>query len=135
MYTPSYTVCGHPIPATHHKTGVARCQPCQTIWLRSQHLPSLPCARPARLGAALGVSRQRAHQLMNRDKDRARNAVTRALKRGTLTRPFWCVRCKAGNVRIEAHHPDYQDRLNVVWLCPKCHMVVHPHFRRTGVPS
>ena len=27
--------------------------------------------------------------------------------------------------RVESHHPDYKDKLEVVWLCPSCHRLLH----------
>jgi hypothetical protein len=49
---------------------------------------------------------------------RARNAVRRAIKRGTLKRQP-CVKC--GAIKAEAHHPDYQKRWLIIWLCKPCH--------------
>lgn len=38
-----------------------------------------------------------------------------------------CSRCgKSGEEqRIELHHPNYDEPLEVVWLCKSCHMEVH----------
>lgn len=47
-----------------------------------------------------------------------RNAiVSRKLIRGN------CVKC--GEIKTEAHHVDYFNPLNVVWLCPSCHRKEH----------
>lgn len=51
-----------------------------------------------------------------------------AIATGRLRRPKRCQECgknpgtkKNGDVRVEAHHVDYSDHLNVRWLCDACH--------------
>lgn len=82
---------------------------------------------PTKLAKLLGVSRQRAHQLLNMDAHKARAAVAHAIQAGRLTRPDACERCKAASTDLEAHHWDYREELDVRWLCPPCHSIVHPH--------
>ena len=90
---------------------------------------------PTALAKVLGVSRQRAHQILNREKHRARNTVAKALKRGVITKPLVCERCGGNDLSLEAHHPDYSQPLLVNWLCLACHLVVHPHpYRATSKP-
>lgn len=67
------------------------------------------------------------------NKDRARAAVARALRRGDLIRPDVCSRCsKAGTTSdgrafIHAHHhKGYDNPLDIIWLCPACHFVEDP---------
>jgi hypothetical protein len=60
----------------------------------------------------------------------AQNAVSNAIKAGTLTRPDECERCgkPGGEGRgkvIEAHHADYGKPLDVEWLCRGCHKAEH----------
>jgi len=56
-------------------------------------------------------------------KRRAANiAVTNAVRNGKLKK-IPCFECGATNV--EAHHPDYDQPLDVVWLCVKHHKEVH----------
>lgn len=52
----------------------------------------------------------------------AGNAVSAAIRDGTLVRPHRCEWC-GKECKPEAHHPSYaeEDWLNVVWLCKKCH--------------
>lgn len=85
---------------------------------------------PTRLAKLLGVSRQRAHQLLNRQAHTARLAVQQALKAGTLIKSEFCERCGAGSDHIEAHHWDYHEELDVRWVCPKCHTEIHCNIRR-----
>lgn len=82
---------------------------------------------PARLARLLGVTRQRAFQLLNREAENARRILTAAVKRGEITPPKACERCSEKKKRLEAHHWDYREPLDVKWLCPPCHAVVHPH--------
>lgn len=57
-------------------------------------------------------------------RERARDAINNAIQRGKISRPKSCERC--GVVcRTHGHHPDYLKRLEVIWLCPKCHVAVH----------
>ena len=51
---------------------------------------------------------------------RARNAVRNALKKGTLVKGV-CEVC--GSCDTEAHHDDYEKRLDVRWLCSLHHGV------------
>jgi hypothetical protein len=57
-----------------------------------------------------------------RDKNRARSAVSWALKKGTLTRQP-CEVC--GAEKTDAHHDNYDEPLGVRWLCRKHHRGVH----------
>jgi hypothetical protein len=78
------------------------------------------------LARELGVSRQRVNQVMRKEAHLARNAVASALRRGKITVPDRCERCKLEK-SLQAHHPDYSKPLDVQWLCVPCHNLVHPH--------
>jgi len=65
-----------------------------------------------------------------RMKHEARWQVSRAIESGKLNRQP-CEKC--GNVKSEAHHPDYSKPLEVVWLCKKHHC--EEHARAKGVQS
>lgn len=70
------------------------------------------------------------------EKTRAQNAVSYALRAGTLTRGP-CAVCKT-TVDICAHHEDYSKPLEVQWLCRPCHIRHHgPQLWRgtRGAPS
>lgn len=57
---------------------------------------------------------------------KARKAISKALHFGRIVRqPCWC----CGAIEVEAHHPDYDARLDVVWLCHEHHVQVHAEFR------
>lgn len=59
--------------------------------------------------------------------DRAHNITEQAIARGILARPARCGTCgsesvfKDGRAGIQAHHPDYNKPLDVMWLCQPCH--------------
>ncbi len=60
-----------------------------------------------------------------RQQERARNKLTTAIARGTITRPSGCSECgKTG--KVEGHHFDYRKALDVEWLCRQCHAKRHP---------
>lgn len=50
--------------------------------------------------------------------------VQLALKFGILVRPNHCEKC-GKDVFTEAHHPDYNKPLEVIWLCKQCHENEH----------
>lgn len=85
---------------------------------------------PTKLAHIMGVSRQRAEQILHPEKYRARNAVKYALASGKLIRDAVCCKCLRPHDHLEAHHSDYQRQLDVQWLCRVCHNLVHPHPRR-----
>ena len=60
----------------------------------------------------------------NPKKRRAHGAVQTALRNGSLEKPDSCESCGAGS-KLEAHHHDYSQPLEVTWLCSPCHKAVH----------
>lgn len=50
----------------------------------------------------------------------ARRALNAAVRRGELVRPDRCSRCGEPG-KIQGHHPDHSQPLEVIWLCPVCH--------------
>jgi|SRR5882724_1115912 len=58
----------------------------------------------------------------NPHKKAAHNAVAYALRRGTLQR-MQCQCC--GDPKTHAHHSDYAKRLDLEWLCDRCHKKEH----------
>lgn len=66
----------------------------------------------------------------NKYRDRARSKVARAVKSGKLV-PRPCTHC--GDIRVQAHHRDYDKPLDVVWCCFKCHREIeHGHKMEVG---
>lgn len=87
---------------------------------------------PTKLAKILGVTRQRAHQLLNKEAHLARIAVKNALATGRLFKPAACERCFKETSDLEAHHWDYHEKLDVRWLCVPCHCIIHQQIRRTN---
>lgn len=84
---------------------------------------------PTLLGRALGVSRQRAEQLLHHDRHRARAILSKTIATGVIQRPLLCSRCGIEEPHLNAHHSDYTKPLEVDWLCLICHKA---HHRKDG---
>lgn len=67
-------------------------------------------------------------------KEAARRAVHEAIRLGRLTRPSVCEACQAPGP-THAHHHDYSLPLDVAFLCPTCHLLVHGKQPRTIDPA
>lgn len=65
---------------------------------------------------------QRAYRARSREKVRARYAVAKAIRQGTLT-SMPCEVC--GEAATHAHHDDYSKPLDVRWLCLQHHWDEH----------
>lgn len=52
----------------------------------------------------------------------ARSYTHEYIKRGKIKRNA-CVKC--GNEQAEVHHSDYTKPLEIIWLCRKCHILIH----------
>lgn len=60
-------------------------------------------------------------------RDIAHRSVLKAIREGRLTRQP-CQEC--GTAPAEAHHPDYSQPLDVLWLCGACHGITHDYLRQ-----
>lgn len=68
------------------------------------------------------------------ERRKAGNAVTRAVRNGTLLRPTVCSKCRKRPERgiVQAHHhKGYDKPLVVQWLCVQCHADAHRLRRAT----
>lgn len=52
------------------------------------------------------------------------------IQKGSIEKTNYCSNCKKHSSFIHAHHPDYNDYLTVIWLCPSCHELLHNHIRK-----
>jgi hypothetical protein len=68
------------------------------------------------------ITRTRRHQIPGYQA--CHNAITRAIKNGTMVRSNTCQICSKQG-KTEAHHNNYLEKLNVLWLCPCCHKAYH----------
>jgi hypothetical protein len=71
------------------------------------------------------TSRQREWQLKHPEQPLAAAAIQQAVQSGRLTRPDFCTACLRTDVKVQAHHPDYNFPLMVLWLCQSCHILLH----------
>lgn len=79
---------------------------------------------PERAKAAQAISA--AWRKADSRRTKAHNAVTRAIRKGSLVR-CPCVRC--GEEKSLAHHEDYDKPLEVMWLCQPCHKQRHKELK------
>lgn len=88
--------------------------------------PNRVAARKAYSETPKGKSKSRAAKSRwvrnNRPKVNAEQRVKRAIEKGILVRQV-CEVC--GNLKTEAHHPNYFRPLDVMWLCTKHHVEWH----------
>lgn len=78
---------------------------------------------PYRRAKALQYQKNR--RALSPEKDKARNAVSNAIRDGRLIR-LPCIVC--GDEKSQAHHHDYRKPLDVYWYCFKHHREIgHQH--------
>jgi len=71
--------------------------------------------------------------------DRAQNILEDAIEKGIIKRQDTCEICgksyrfSNGRTAIQAHHPDYNRPLDVMWLCQKCHHEWHKNNKAKEV--
>ena len=67
--------------------------------------------------------------------DKAQNILEEAIEKKIVIRKVVCEICgdtptfSDGRTGIQAHHPDYNKPLDVIWLCQKCHHEWHINNR------
>lgn len=64
------------------------------------------------------------------DRKHASHIVRNALRDGRLKKPPCCFVPECGEMKVDAHHPDYSRPLDVVWLCRKHHSACHKLFNQ-----
>lgn len=82
-------------------------------------------------GKAAHTAANKAYRQRNKKKLAAHNAVRKAILRNGLT-PDPCWAC---GEKAEAHHPDYDRPLDVVWLCQMHHKQAHEVTKNKPVSS
>lgn len=60
----------------------------------------------------------------NNQKTLAHRAIKNEIRSGRMTAPEVCERCHR-YFKTQAHHPDYNKPLDVMWLCENCHKEIH----------
>lgn len=99
-----------------------RCCACTAAYLAEYHASRTP---PSMAPEAI-AERTRAWRAAHAGARRAHKCVEVALASGLLQRQP-CKRCGASTA--DAHHPNYNEPLRVVWLCRACHQHVHAEER------
>lgn len=59
-----------------------------------------------------------------REKNKIRSRTQLAVRNGQIIPPDTCSSCKA-KTKLEAHHNNYHDYLDIKWVCRKCHRKEH----------
>jgi hypothetical protein len=80
--------------------------------------------RDANIEMSRNIDRDRSAKRIKDIKYFARYRLNLAVKRGDVSKPIYCQKC-GEETNLHGHHIDYYMPLNVVWLCNKCHGVVH----------
>ena len=79
---------------------------------------------PLKWSASLRAAQKR-NRAKTKHQDKARQSTKRAMAKG-LIKKLPCAICKNSNSVI--HHLDYNDPLNIMWLCPRHHLAWHRVF-------
>lgn len=69
---------------------------------------------------------------INRAKNYTRKVTRILLARGELVKPLKCELCHKEKF-LEAHHLDYSNPYDVLWLCKQCHEYVHHHLNEEDI--
>ena len=88
------------------------------------HQFSIPALNPNWKGGVPKVVQTKRYRERHPEKIRAHSCVKRAIKRGDLIRATICEACGKPHL-TEGHHEDYNQPLEVEWLCRTCHRRVH----------
>lgn len=54
-----------------------------------------------------------------------------AIQNGKIKKRNSCEICH--NSPVHGHHEDYSKPLEVIWLCPRCHGVLHRQYKEKGI--
>lgn len=114
----------HPQMADGH---LNKCKPCARKDVRDHRAANVDAYRARERARQTPERRARAAEIIGRwkaenpERRAAQVAVGNAIRSGRLT-PLPCWIC---GEKAEAHHPDYSQPLDVVWLCPLHHKRAH----------
>lgn len=109
---------------------ISKCKICTSANVRAhRRLNESVREYDRRRGSRRPLEKAREWREAHPDAYRAHNAVNNALRDGRLTKEP-CLFCS--EVKVHAHHQDYNKPLDVIWLCPRCHHRLHAHFPETA---
>lgn len=72
------------------------------------------------------------YRIKHPSKRAATCALNNAVRDGRITKPITCQVCGLTGIRIHGHHEDYSKPLDVLWVCPLCHSLIHQEKRNDG---
>ena len=123
----------HPQMADGH---LGKCKLCQRASIAQNRLKNLERIRKYDLDRAKIPKRKIASYEITKKwrqadprRMRCHNAVARAVRSGKLRKQS-CEMC--GALKTLAHHENYDDPLNVRWLCQPCHKARHKELDELG---
>jgi hypothetical protein len=61
------------------------------------------------------------------EKTRARRILNKEIDKGNLFKRNSCEICH--NSPTHGHHEDYNKPLEIIWLCQRCHYLLHKHYK------
>ena len=64
-------------------------------------------------------------------KAQAKRKVRTALESNAMSKPKFCELCVVKKAK-HAHHEDYARPLKVIWLCVRCHSLIHKYKKKVG---
>ena len=64
----------------------------------------------------------------------SKGKISTSIRLNKIIRPDKCSNCRIG-CKPDGHHPNYDNPLNVIWLCKKCHMRLHARLKRYAAGS
>ena len=94
-----------------------------TLKLRLAYQPYMKPQRKIR-APVLKKNKRPLSSQKKRERYKAYNTVRLSLLSGKLKRKDGCEECGKDGL-LHAHHKNYQEPLDVLWLCPKCHKAEH----------
>ncbi len=113
----------------------SHCKACHRLVRRSWEMRNRGKVRATRRRNETRASRTG----RDRGKEAVRAVVARALLRGDLVKPAACETCGGheefghdGRSLLHAHHPDYNQPLDVAWLCASCHQRLHSVYEEAS---
>ncbi|KKM66147.1 hypothetical protein LCGC14_1484100 [marine sediment metagenome] len=134
------TKCGKKYPATldcfykdkSTKDGLCyRCKDCIEIYQRQYNVVHrqrlTDCGKLYRqtfAGKETAKKSCKKQRLKFPEKYKAKDALNCAVRYSKIKRSVSCEACGL-LTKTEGHHPDYSKPLSVIWLCKKCHIIVH----------
>lgn len=70
------------------------------------------------------ILRNKQYRRKYRDKFLARDILNHAVAAKKIVKPNICEHCTKIASRIEGHHQNYANPLDVNWVCPPCHAIL-----------